>query len=93
MSVCAWVDRQKRRQDIMKQSLNRLSGAGWLTIIVLLALLVASAVYAVHIWNSVSTAMSGWGWSMLLLGVVITTALGVGLMFLVFYSARHDMDR
>jgi uncharacterized integral membrane protein len=77
----------------MKQSSNRLSAGGWLIIIVLVTLLVASAVYAVHIWNSVSTAMSGWGWSMLLLGVVITTALGVGLMFLVFYSARHDMDR
>jgi hypothetical protein len=27
------------------------------------------------------------------LGVIVTVALGAGLMALVFYSARHDMDR
>jgi hypothetical protein len=37
--------------------------------------------------------MSGWGWTFLGLGVVVTIALGAGLMALVFYSARHDMDR
>jgi hypothetical protein len=37
--------------------------------------------------------MSGWGWLFLVLGVVVTTALGAGLMALVFYSSRHDMDR
>ncbi len=37
--------------------------------------------------------MSGFGWTFLVLGVVVTIALGAGLMALVFYSARHDMDR
>jgi hypothetical protein len=37
--------------------------------------------------------MSGWGWTFLILGVVVTTGLGGGLMALVFYSSRHDMDR
>jgi hypothetical protein len=29
----------------------------------------------------------------MILGVVVTIALGGGLMALVFYSSRHDMDR
>ena len=37
--------------------------------------------------------MSGFGWTFLVLGVVVTIGLGAGLMALVFYSARHDMDR
>jgi len=37
--------------------------------------------------------MSGWGWTFLGLGIVVTIALGAGLMALVFYSSRHDMDR
>jgi hypothetical protein len=37
--------------------------------------------------------MSGWGWTFLVLGVVVTIGLGGGLMALVFYSSRHDMDR
>ena len=38
-------------------------------------------------------AMSGFGWTFLVLGVIVIIALGAGLMALVFYSARHDMDR
>jgi len=37
--------------------------------------------------------MSGWGWTFLILGIVVTIGLGAGLMALVFYSSRHDMDR
>jgi hypothetical protein len=37
--------------------------------------------------------MSVWGWTFMVLGVVVTTGLGAGLMALVFYSSRHDMDR
>jgi hypothetical protein len=32
------------------------------------------------------------GWVALILGVVVTIALGVGLMFLVFYSSRRGYD-
>ncbi len=77
----------------MEKPENRLSAGGWLIIAVLVALLVASSAYAIHIWTSVSTAMSGWGWGMLVLGVIVSIVLGVGLMFLMFYSARHDMDQ
>ena len=37
--------------------------------------------------------MSGWGWLFLGLGIVVTIGLGAGLMALVFYSSRHDMDQ
>lgn len=70
-----------------------MSFGGWLAIAILVGLLIASGAYALHIWNSVDAKMSGWGWGMLILGVVVTTAVGAGLMFLVYYSARHDMDR
>lgn len=70
-----------------------ISGAGMIGLAILVGLLFASGYYAFHIWTSIETEMSGWGWGMLILGVVITTLVGAGLMVLVFYSARHDMDR
>ena len=73
---------------------NKLSPAGWLTIAILLAFLGASFWYALDVWTAMSgVPMSGWGWGFLVLGVVVTIGLGAGLMALVFYSARHDMDR
>ncbi len=73
---------------------NRLSAAGWVTLVILLALLAAAIWYARGIWHSFSdTPISGLGWTFLVLSVVVTIGLGAGLMALVFYSARHDMDR
>ena len=72
---------------------SKLGPGGWIVLLVLLALLVAAIAYAVQIWISVDTTMSGWGWLFMILGVVVTTALGAGLMALVFYSSRHDYDR
>lgn len=73
---------------------NRLSAAGWLTIVILIALLAAALWYAAGIWNSLAgTHISGFGWTFMILGVVVTIGLGAGLMALVFYSSRHDMDR
>jgi hypothetical protein len=72
---------------------ERLGPGGWLIFAVLLALLAAAILYAVRIWTSVDTAMSGWGWLFMILGIIVTTALGAGLMALVFYSSRHGMDR
>ena len=37
--------------------------------------------------------MSAFGWIALIAGSFITIAVGGGLMALVFYSSRHDMDR
>lgn len=36
--------------------------------------------------------LSGMGWFALVLGIAFTSGLGVGLMALVFYSARQDYD-
>jgi hypothetical protein len=77
-----------------KEPQNKLSPAGWLTLAILLGLFGAALWYAVKVWNAMAGVhMSGWGWTFLSLGVVVTIGLGAGLMALVFYSARHDMDR
>ena len=71
-----------------------LSLAGWVALVVLLGFLLVSLWYAVKVWTSMAGVhMSGWGWTFLILGIVVTTGLGAGLMALVFYSSRHDMDR
>jgi cytoskeletal protein RodZ len=76
------------------QEKNKLSPAGWVALAVLLGFFAVSLWYAVNVWTAMAgVQMSGFGWTFLVLGVVVTIALGAGLMALVFYSARHDMDR
>jgi hypothetical protein len=73
---------------------SQLSAAGWFALLVLAAFFVISLWYAVKVWTAMAGVhMSGFGWLFLVLGVVVTIVLGAGLMALVFYSARHDMDR
>lgn len=73
---------------------ERLTLAGWLALIVLAAFFCAALWYALRVWSAMEgVAMSGFGWTFLVLGVVVTIGLGAGLMALVFYSARHDYDR
>jgi hypothetical protein len=71
-----------------------LSAAGWIALAILVAFFFASLWYAAKVWTSMAgVQMSGWGWLFLVLGIVVTIGLGAGLMALVFYSSRHDMDR
>ena len=73
---------------------NRLGAGGWITLGVLAAFLVAALWYAVKAWTAMAgVRMSGYGWTFLVLGVVVTIGLGAGLMALLFYSSRHDYDR
>ena len=73
---------------------SRLSAAGWITLVILVGLFFAALWYAVKVWTSMAGVhMSGWGWLFLVLGIVVTVALGAGLMALVFYSSRHDYDQ
>lgn len=73
---------------------SRLSAAGWITLVILVGLFFVALWYAVKVWTSMAGVhMSGWGWLFLVLGIVVTIALGAGLMALVFYSSRHDYDR
>jgi hypothetical protein len=73
---------------------NRLTVAGWVTLVILVGFFGISLWYAVKVWSAMAGVhMSGFGWGFLVAGVVVTVALGAGLMALVFYSARHDYDR
>jgi hypothetical protein len=73
---------------------SRLSSSGWIAMVNLAGFFLASLCFAVKFWTSIAGVhMSGWGWTFLILGIVVTIALGAGLMALVFYSSRHDMDR
>jgi hypothetical protein len=77
-----------------KQPDRKLSPAGWIALAVLAGLFFAALYYAWRVWSAMAgVAMSGFGWTFLVLGVVVTIALGAGLMGLVFYSSRHDYDR
>ena len=58
-----------------------------------IAMLVAANVYAAQVWMSMDVEMSGAGWLFLILGIVVSIALGGGLMALVFYSSRKNYDR
>jgi hypothetical protein len=78
----------------VQQGNSKLSAAGWLALLVLGVFFFVSLWYAAKVWTSMAgVQMSGFGWFFLGLGVVVTIALGAGLMALVFYSSRHDMDR
>jgi hypothetical protein len=65
-----------------------------LAIIVSLTVLLGLAVYAaVSVWGALAGAeISAHGWIALGAGMVVTLALGAGLMFLVFYSNRRGYD-
>jgi hypothetical protein len=57
------------------------------------AFLGVAALYSWHVWSSMPDVEIGVsGWIALVLGSVLTIAVGGGLMFLVFYSARHGYD-
>ena len=57
------------------------------------ALLVVAALYSWHVWASLpGVEIGASGWIALVLGSFFTIAVGGGLMFLVFYSARHGYD-
>lgn len=57
-----------------------------------LALLAATLAGLVIGWRSVDIEIPLFGWVMIGAGSALTVALGVGLMWLSFYSARHGFD-
>jgi len=59
----------------------------------LMAMLVGTVIFAVVIWTGLEgVAISAHGWIALGLGVFFATGLGIGLMALVFFSARRGYD-
>jgi hypothetical protein len=73
---------------------SKLGPAGWIAIAVLVGFLAWTGWYSLQAWNDLGEVhMTAFGWAMVVLGALLTFALGAGLMWLVFYSSRHDMDR
>ena len=61
--------------------------------VVLAAFLIGAVTYGVHVWSELGdTPMSPSGFVALVIGALAATAVGVGLMGLVFYSNRHGID-
>ena len=62
-------------------------------IIILSGLLIGSVIWAVRYWAAFGEVQFGThGVVALVLGVLLSLALGIGLMFLVFYSNRRGHD-
>lgn len=73
---------------------STLSPAGWLALLVLGGFLAFAIWYGVVGWRALGDVeVSGFGWFALIAGSLITIAVGAGLMGLVFYSSRHNLDR
>ena len=63
-----------------------------ITAIILGGLVVVALIFLVQAWGRIDAEMSIHGWIALTLGVVVSMAVGVGLMALVFFSARRGYD-
>jgi len=65
----------------------------WIAVAVAVALVIVVIVAVASAWSGLGdTGMSGAGWVALVLGVLVTLALGIGLMSLVFISSRRGFD-
>jgi hypothetical protein len=65
----------------------------WTIVAVAAASVIAVAVVIGIVWAELGDSdMSGAGWGAMVLGIVVTLALGVGLMSLVFISNRRGYD-
>lgn len=63
------------------------------TLVVSLSVILAATIYlAIRVFTDIEAQISWHGWLAMGLGVVLTAVLGGGLMYLLFYSARHGHD-
>jgi hypothetical protein len=73
--------------------LTELTASGWALILVLAALLIATVAIACVGWAlAPGTVVPASGFVALTFGVLVSLAVGIGLMALLFYSSRHDYD-
>lgn len=71
----------------------RLGVGSWIILIVLFALLVATVVVVYLGWTLANGAdVPASGYVAMVLGVIISLAVGFGLMALIFYSSRKGYD-
>jgi len=77
----------------IRKTFADMSRACWLALFILVAFLIASVWFGIVGWRALGDVeMTAFGWFALIAGSLITVGLGAGLMALVFYSSRHDMD-
>ena len=71
----------------MKSKVSWIATAGACAVVLVLGFLIAS------LWVGIGDSeISGAGWLAMGLGVIVTLALGIGLMALVFISSRRGYD-
>jgi hypothetical protein len=72
---------------------TRLGAGSWIILIVLLALLVFTGVIIYRGWAlGDGTDVPAFGYAAMVFGVIISLAVGFGLMALIFYSSRGGYD-
>jgi fatty acid desaturase len=70
-----------------------LARAAWIGLAIAVASLIAVVAVVAGLWAAIGDSeISAGGWVAMIFGVVMTLALGIGLMSLVFFSSRHGYD-
>jgi cation transporter-like permease len=65
----------------------------WIAVATAVAVVIVVIVMMASVWTGLGDAgISEGGWVALVLGVILTLALGIGLMALVFISSRRGFD-
>ena len=72
---------------------QKMGAGGLLVILALAAIFIASLYFAYWGWNINDAEISTNGMTALVAGIVLSTALGAGLMALLFWSNRKGYDR
>jgi len=68
-------------------------GFTWIVTTAAVAVVLAVAVVIAQFWSSIGdSGISVAGWFAMGLGIIVTLALGIGLMSLVFFSNRRGYD-
>ena len=70
-----------------------LGPGGWFVVVALGVMLGAAVWFMLYGWNLTNAEIDTNGYIALILGVVMSTLLGGGLMALVFWSNRKGYDR
>ena len=66
---------------------------GWLAAVIAGAVVLVISFFIAAQWTGIGDSeISGAGWLTMGLGVIVTLALGIGLMALVFISSRRGYD-
>jgi hypothetical protein len=72
--------------------MKRLGTGQIVLLIVLLAILILTVVWAISVWNTGEAVMDKHGWIALGLGTFFSLLIGCGLMALMFFSSRSGHD-